>query len=185
MNNDNIWPVLFLGAVLVMLAQRIFARRKQNIFVPDYQRAVKFVDGTFGSVLEPGSYEPAGKHEQITVVDMRPQPIVVERVIYQDAVQAPSVISIAAELVISDPFEAITKLKNLTNDSIAIVRGQLRNMVSRRIADPARETRTKLATDIMAGLNRVLRKFGVQVQKVEVTELWSRTIKPLEMMGAN
>ena len=104
MNSDTLWSVVFLGAVLVMLTQRILGRKKPKIYIPDYQRGVKFVDGTFGSILGPGSYEPAGKHQQITVVDMRPQPIVVERVIYQDAIQAPSVISIAAELVISDPF---------------------------------------------------------------------------------
>ncbi len=185
MNSDTLWSVVFLSAVVVILAQRIFGRKKPKIFIPDYQRGVKFVDGTFGSILEPGSYEPASKHQQITIVDMRPQPIVVERVIYQDAIQAPSVISIAAELVIADPFQAITKLKNLVNDSIAIIRDQLRSTVSKRIADTAPESRTKLASDITSALNNNLHQFGVQVQNVEVTELWSRAVAPPAMMGAN
>ncbi|MGA8432193.1 MAG: SPFH domain-containing protein [Candidatus Sulfotelmatobacter sp.] len=185
MNNDNIWLFVFWGAVLFILAQRIFARKKPRILLPDFQRAVKFVDGAFGSVLEPGNHEPAGKNEQITVVDMRPQPIVVERIIYQDAMQAPSVISIAAELVIFDPFEAVTKLKNLVNDSIAIIRDQLRSMVSKRITDPAPEMREKLAGEITLALNNDLRRFGVQVQRIEVTELWSRPIEPPMAIGAN
>src|SRR5579871_5590635 len=166
MNSDTLWSVVFLSAVVVILAQRISGRKKPKIFIPDYQRGVKFVDGTFGSILEPGSYEPASKHQQITIIDMRPQPLVVERVIYQDAIQAPSVISIAAELVIADPFQAITKLKNLVNDSIAIIRDQLRSTVSKRIADTAPESRTKLASDITSALNNNLHQFGVQVQNV-------------------
>jgi SPFH domain / Band 7 family len=185
MNGGDIWSVVFLGAVLVIIAQRVFGRKKPRIFVPDYQRAVKFVDGAFASILDPGSYEPPGKHEQITIVDMRPLPIVVERLIYHDAIQAPSVISIVTELVISDPVEALTKLKNLANDSAAIARDQLRSMVSKRIADPTPESREKLASDIATALNGELRKYGVQLQNVEVTELWSRTIKQPVMTGAN
>lgn len=158
---------------------------KPRLFIPDYQRAVRFVDGASASVLGPGSYDPPGKHEQVTVVDMRPQPIVVERVMYQDLVQSPSVISIGAELVVSEPIEAITKLKNLVNDAIAMIRDQLRIIVSRRIADSSPEGRSKLASEIATSLNSELRKFGVQLQNVEVTELWSRTIKPSGITGAN
>lgn len=185
MNDDNMWSFIFMGAALLILALRVSVRKKQRIYLPDYQRAVKFRDGTFASILEPGGHDPARRREQITVVDMRPQPIVVERVIYQDAIHAPSVISIAAELVISDPLEAITKLKNLMNDSVTMIRDQLRSIVSKTIADSAPEARLKLARDLMAALNGELRKFGVQVQNVEVTESWSRTIKPQMSAGAN
>jgi len=185
MNADNLWSVVFLGAVLMIIALRLVARKKPSLFVPDYQRAVKFVDGAFKNVLDPGSYGPPGKNEQITVVDLRPQPIVVERVMFQDAIQASSVISIGAELMISDPADAVTKLKNLLNDSIAIIRDQLRSTMSKRIADWDPATRAKLASDITLSLNSDLRKFGVQLQNVEITELWSRTIKPTATMGAN
>jgi hypothetical protein len=185
MNTDNIWPVVFLGAVIASLTLRISARKNKRIYIPDYQRAVRFVDGSFVDVLGPGSYQPDGKREQITVVDMRPQPIVLERVFYQDATQAPSVISIGAELVIADPCQAITKLKNLANDSIAIIRDELRITVSKRIADVAAEARGKMGTDIAESLNTQLIKFGVQVKNVEVTELWSRPVNPAMIMGAN
>jgi len=185
MNADTIWPVVFLGAVIAMVAMRISARKNKALFLPDYQRAVRFVDGSFVDVMGPGSYHPNGKREQITVVDIRPQPIVVERVLYQDATQAPSVISIGAELVIADPCQAITKLKNLVNDSIAIIRDELRGIVSKRIADSVPEARSKLEADIAAGLNTHLSRFGIRLQNVEVTELWSRTINPPMMMGAN
>jgi hypothetical protein len=58
-------------------------------------------------------------------------------------------------------------------------------MLSKRIADPAPEMREKLAGEITLALNNDLRRFGLQVQRIEVTELWSRTIKSPTTIGAN
>jgi flagellar basal body-associated protein FliL len=185
MNPDNIWPVVIVSAALVLLAQRILGSKKPRIFIPDYQRGVRFADGAFGRVLDPGSYQPGAKDEQTTIVDMRPLPVVVERVLYQDAIQTPSVISIAAEVLVEDPVTATTKLKNFANDSVAIIRDQLRNTVSKRIADSAPEVRSKLQDELASALNSELRKFGVGVRNVEVTELWSRAVKPAVTTGAN
>jgi len=185
MNPDNIWPVVIVSAALVLLAQRILGSKKPRIFIPDYQRGVRFADGAFGRVLDPGSYQPGAKDEQTTIVDMRPLPVVVERGLYQDAIQTPSVISIAAEVLVEDPVTATTKLKNFANDSVAIIRDQLRNTVSKRIADSAPEVRSKLQDELASALNSELRKFGVGVRNVEVTELWSRAVKPAVTTGAN
>jgi hypothetical protein len=95
------------------------------------------------------------------------------------------VISIGAELRIADPCEAITKLKNLVNDSIAIIRDELRSIVSKRIADPTLDARGKMSADIAEQLNLHLGKFGVRVENVEITELWSRTVNSALITGAN
>jgi hypothetical protein len=185
MNTDGLWALAFLAAVIAIRSTRLFVKKSARVFVPDYQRGVRFVDGVFREVMGPGSYNAASANEQITIVDMRPQPIVVERILYQDALQTPSVISIGAELSVADPYQATTKLKNLINDSSAIVRDALRGVVSKRIADISPEVRSKTATDIAAVLNEDLRKCGMQVTNVEITEFWSRTLKPHPMAGAN
>lgn len=185
MNTDGLWALAFLAAVISMRSTRVFAKKSPRIFVPDYQSAVRFVDGAFREVLGPGSYDPAGANEQITIVDMRPQPVVLERILYQDALQTPSVISIAAELSVIDPYQATTKLKNLVNDSLALVRDALRGFVSKRLADDSADARSRTATEIAAVLNDDLRKCGMQVANVEITEFWSRTLKPRSITGAN
>jgi hypothetical protein len=185
MNIDGLWALAFLAAVIALRSTRLFAKKGARVFVPDYQCGVLFVDGAFREVMGPGSYNPTTANEQITIIDMRPQPVVVERIFYQDALQAPSVISIGAELSVADPYQATTKLKNVINDSLAIMRDTLRGVVSKRIADISLEVRNKTATDITAVLNEDLRKCGMQVANVEITEFWSRTLKPHPMAGAN
>jgi hypothetical protein len=185
MDEHALWAFAFLAAVIAMRYTRLFAKKRIRVFVPDYQSAIRFVDEMFREVLGPGSYDPAGANEQITIVDMRPQPIVVERILYQDALQTPSVISIAAELNVADPYQAATKLKNLVNDSLAIIKDALRGVVSKRIADTSAEVRGNAAADIAAALNEELSRCGVRVANVEITEFWSRTVKPHSITGAN
>jgi hypothetical protein len=109
MNTDNIWSLLILAtAALYVLARRL--RRTQRIFVPDYKRGVRFVRGSFDRVLGPGSYKPFTMKEQIEIVDMRPQPIFLEKIFYRDALQNESFVSIGAELLISDAYLASTML---------------------------------------------------------------------------
>jgi regulator of protease activity HflC (stomatin/prohibitin superfamily) len=182
---DEISLILFVTALIAMLSLRLFRKKRVRVYAPDYQRALLFVDGAFRKVLGPGNYESSSSHEQVTVVDMRPQPIVVERIIYQDVLQTPSVISIAAELCVADPYQAATKLKNFVNDSLAIIRDGLRSIVSKRIADSALETRGKTASDLAVTLNHELGKFGVRLDNLEITEMWSRVLNSQSTTGAN
>src|SRR5579872_4794872 len=129
MNSDNIWS-LFLLAIVTLFFVGLRLRKAKRIFVPDYQRGVRFIRGSFANVLGPGSYQPFMSKEQITVVDMRPQPIFLERVTYRDALQNESFMSIGAELQVSDPHLAATLLKDQINGSLPIVRDALRSVAS-------------------------------------------------------
>ena len=185
MNADDIWAVAFLFGTVILLSLRFYGRRTVRVFITDYQRGVRFVDGTFRDLLEPGSYRSNRTREQITIVDMRPQPVVLERIFYQDAFSAPSVVSIAAELSVGDPYRATTQLKDPIRDSLDLIREQLRGIATQSIADARPETRHKSANEIAATLNGDLDKFGMRIANLEITELWSRSAPPQTTAGAN
>jgi SPFH domain/Band 7 family protein len=185
MNADDIWAVAILFGIAVLLTLRFYGSRTVRIFITDYQRGVRFVDGSFRDLLGPGSYRSSRNREQVTVVDMRPQPVVLERIFYQDAFSTPSVVSIAAELSVGDPYRATTQLKDPIRDSLDLIRDRLRGIATDSITGTELETRPKSANDVAANLNRELDEFGMRVTNLEITELWSRSVPPQTTAGAN
>ncbi|MFZ3263519.1 MAG: SPFH domain-containing protein [Terriglobales bacterium] len=182
---ETIALVVFLAGIAGLLFMRIRLRKTKRVFIMDYQRGVHYKSGTFAGELGPGSYEVYTPKEQVVVVDMRPQPFVIERLLYHDALKAPSVISLGAELRVDNPFTACTALKDQVNESIAIVRDALRETVSNSIADAAPEGRGKIASDIEAAANKALNRVGMRLSQLEITEVWSQFVRPPTMSGAN
>ena len=182
---DTIWLVVFLGGLAFLVFARSRLRHTKRVFIPDYQRGVRFKNGIFVDVLGPGSFDSYTPTEQIVIVDMRPQPLVVERLLYKDALRMPSVISLGAELTVSDPYQACTVFKDQINESITVVREAARTIVSKSIADTAADARQKIASAIESAANVELDKSGLRVSKLEITELWSRHLHPRVPEGAN
>jgi len=185
MNADDIWGLVFLADVVALFILRIRWRGEKRVYITDYQRGVRFDKGTFARVLDPGCYKSRGSRQQITMLDMRPQPFVVERLFYKDALQASAVISIGAELKVIDPQLVATKLKDQTKDSISIVRDALRLVASKTIVDVATEARSNTAREIEAAANVDLANLGMIVSDMEITEAWSVPVEPRMTAGAN
>jgi hypothetical protein len=173
MNQDTIWSILLVTSVMIYGSVKRL-RKTKRIFIPDYERGLRFVKGSFVSVLGPGSYHPFSLKEHIEVVDMRPQPIFLERIPYRDAWQAESWMSIAAELFVSDAHLAATTLKDRVNDSVVVVRDSVRSVVSRVIGERSPEFFTKTATDIGTAVNDELARVGMRLSNIEIVEFWSR-----------
>ena len=167
-----ITPLLTFTTVVVMLAMARFNRGKKRILIPDYRRGVLFENGSFVKVLEPGSYRVSGSKQQITIVDMRPQPFLLERIGFQDAVKNQGVVSLGVDLRVQDPHLAATATRDQIKDALAILRDQLRTVLSQQISDLRPEAPAKLAETIAAAANKELRKIGMRAAGTEVTEFW-------------
>jgi hypothetical protein len=172
MNTDNIWPGLFLlGFVALIILRHI--RSMPRVFIPDYKRGVRFSRGVFKDVLGPGVYQPFSRKQQIEVVDMRPQPIFLDRVAYRDVLQNESFMSIGADLLVGDARLAVNMLKDQINDSFPMVRHAIGSYVSRGIVDDSPEYRAKTSEEITRVVNDDLARVGMKIANVEIVELWS------------
>ena len=87
--------------------------------------------------------------------------------------------------MVRDPYTAATRLKDTTADSVAIVRDAIRLTVSKTIAGHPPEARVAAAAEIEKAGNAELQGFGMGIAEVEVTEMWSRTVEPRMISGAN
>lgn len=155
--------------ILTILSQS--RRGNKRILITDYRRGVRFVGGVFAGILEPGSHMFDARKEQITIMDMRPQPVLMERLTFQDALRHQGLVSLGTEFVVRDPQLAATALRDQIKDAYQLARNTVRTAMSQQLiantADLAavNETLTK-------ALRAELLKVGMDIANTEVTELW-------------
>jgi len=65
-------------------------------------------------------------------------------------------------------------VKDRIGDSMPVIRDTMRSVLSRGIADASPEFRVKAAEDIAAAVNAELKRLGMKISNVEITELSSR-----------
>lgn len=178
---------LFYGFLLVTFFSfswiRVRNRRKKRILLTDYRSGVHFVNGTFREVLGPGSYRYDERNEQITVMDLRPQPILIERLTFQDALRQEGIISVGADLLVRDPRLAATALRDQIKDAYVMVRDMVRTTMSKQIAASAEDPST-VADAITNAVNTELAKVGMGVSDMEITELVSQSPAPQTNPGS-
>jgi hypothetical protein len=164
---------LVAGAVVLVLTLTQRKRGKKRILITDYRCGIRFVNGGFVALLPPGSYRFNPERDQITIIDMRPQPILIERQVFQDAVGAQSVISIGTELVVSDPVLVANALRDQIKDAYVIVRDTLRAAAPRQVVAGMGDNRKSIEEALTKVINTELAKVGMRVPEIEITELWA------------
>jgi SPFH domain/Band 7 family protein len=186
MREDQI-AALFYGVLVVTFFGvswiRLRNRRKKRILLTDYRRGVHFVNGTFQEVLGPGSYRYDERNEQIAVMDLRPQPILIERLTFQDALRHEGIISVGTELLVRDPRLAATALRDQIKDAYVMVRDTIRTAMSKQIAASPEET-SSVTKAITEAVNAELAKVGIAVSEIEITELVSLSPQPQAGIGS-
>ena len=173
----TISPLVTFAAVVaaIFLSRRI--RRRTRVVITDYRRGVRFVGGVFSGILEAGSHTFDNRKEQITVVDMRPQPILIERLAFQDALNHQGLISIGAELVVRDPQLAASTLRDQVKDAYILARNSIRTAMSQQIVSGTGDLKGVTGTITNAARSELL-KVGMDIADVDVTELWVSPVIP-------
>jgi hypothetical protein len=74
--------------------------------------------------------------------------------------------------LVQDPHLAATATRDQIKDALAILRDQMRTVLSQQISDLSPGGPAKLAETIAAAANKELRKIGMRAAGTEVTEFW-------------
>ena len=183
MSFADVLNTLLLPLLVLEFAFLFYMRRFPRVYITDYLRGVRFVKGVFRDVVGPGGYQAFSRRVHLEIVDMRPVPVLFERMFCRDALQSEAVVSLGAELSVGDPYVAATAMKDRIGDSMPLVRESLHSVLSRTIADTSDEFRAKMAMDITNAANAELKKLGMAISNVEITELSSRAT-PVGRAGA-
>ena len=168
--------IVFIGALVLIVVAAVLSHRNKTtkrVSILEFQRGVKFVDGVFATVLQPGAYRIKPTKERVEVVDLRPQPILIEGFAFKDADQKDWTVSLGCSLLVEDAYTSISKLKNQVNDCVAIMRDALRKAVV-GVERGFLSDRDVIRKRLQEEMNRELKQVGMRVEKLEVTELWSQ-----------
>jgi hypothetical protein len=112
------------------------------------------------------------RKEQINIVDMRPQPILMERLGFQDALQRQGLISLGAELFVRDPKLAAGALRDEVKDAYILARDAVRTAMSTQIFADSTDA-AGLSQTLTTAIRAVLLKVGMDISDIEVTEFWT------------
>jgi SPFH domain / Band 7 family len=168
----------FLGASLTittisLAVLSVWIRRskaKKRLIVLEFQRGVKFENGAFRAVLEPGSYRIDSKKEQIAIVDMRPLPILIEQCSFQDSHQQAAYLSIAAELVVVDPRAVTKESKDHVNDAVLAIREVIRQVGPGYDASGLKSRRADIECELLERSRKELARLGLTLSQLTVTD---------------
>lgn len=162
----------FVGVAVARLVWRTARAGKKYVFLTDYRRGLRSTEGKLRQVKLLGSYYYSPKKENFLVVDMRPQPVLIERLFCRDALNRKAVISIATELSVMDPVEASNRLRDQIRDTVPMISDTVREVISRLALDGEGDGHAAIAHELTQAVNSKLCQLGMKVSSVEITEKW-------------
>jgi len=158
-----------LVAIIVLVVRLNTKRGQQTIL--DYQCGIRFESGKFQELLGPGCHRFHPSKEQITLVDLRNQPIIVERFLYPDSAGETAWISISVGIQIADVHLAITQCNDHVSEAVVKIRSVLRERLSAKRAIETRRNRRDCEQEIKTQMAGELAKIGLALTSLEITEV--------------
>lgn len=160
--------VVAIGAlVLVAVASSLFGR----VTIYEYQRGLRFRNGSFAGLLGPGRhwiYRPSTK---ITPVDIRESLFSVpgQEVVTSDGFSVKLSLVVGHKVV--DPLVALTKVENFHQVVYSAAQIQLREVVSGMTIDDLLQRRNEIGPAILERTAESARAAGVELLSVDVKDL--------------
>lgn len=172
MRADVLGSLISVSVLVVTVIVIARLRQLKTVYVCDFQRGVGFSGGRF-TVLPPGlHFSKPGNN--LALVDMRPHQFILERQFCKDALLSKCVVSLSGELQVCDAQLAVVELKNPVNDSLTVIQETLAPEISRSIVETTPEGRVNLAAALTSEFNTKLQSRGVELRKLDITELWAQ-----------
>ena len=160
--------VILLIAVLAALLARPFVAL---VTVHDYQRGLRYRQGRFSGLVDPGSHLIVRPFSEILVIDGRPAFVTLEgqEVLTVDVV--PIKISLAARYVIGDPVAAVTGDQSFSHALRLELQLGLREAMAGRTADQLLAERAAIGPAILEATATRLGRIGIELLSVEARDL--------------
>jgi regulator of protease activity HflC (stomatin/prohibitin superfamily) len=159
---------------LVVLALLAIARAGalfERVVVFEYERGLRYDNGRFAGVVEPGTYLLLERRSRIRKIDVRPDTITVpgQEVITSDGVSLR--ISLAAQYVVVDPAVAINEHQNYHSALYVALQVALREVVAATDVDSLLEQRAAIGGRVEELARDEIVRLGVRLESVEAKDL--------------
>ena len=162
-------PLILLLVILgIALLLRAFVA---VVTVHDYERGLRYRNGRFTGLVDPGSHVVIKPVSTIRVLDARPTFMVVEgqEVLTSDGVAVK--VSLAARYVVGDPVAAITSDQDFRRAVHLELQLGLRDTLAAGTLDEVLAARSKIGPAVLERCASSLAKLGIELLGVEVRDL--------------
>ena len=168
--------VLLVVLIAVVLVRPIFTVAT----IHDYQRGMRYRQGRFVGLLDPGSHVAIRPFTEIHVLDGRPTSITVpgQEILTADGVALR--VSLTARYVVADPVAAVTNDQNYVSALYTALHAGLREALAGRTADEILAGRAELGPAVGGAVASELARLGVELLGVDVRDV----MVPSEMKRA-
>jgi len=144
-----------------------------KITVQAWEKGLKFRDGRFVGVLEPGRYRLARwlAKDEILKVDLRSQTLTIQG---QEILTADKIsvrLTVLAKYRVADPVAALLKVDNYVGQMYGDVQLALREAVAARTLDELIVEKAALGAKVLGALQLAAAAYGVELAEVGVKDL--------------
>jgi regulator of protease activity HflC (stomatin/prohibitin superfamily) len=162
--------VALIGAAVLIAVVRL-ARLFERVVVYEYERGLRYDNGRFSGIVEPGAYRLLRRNSRIEKVDIRPETLAVpgQEVITSDGVSIR--ISLAAEYAIVDPAVAINKHQSYYSALYLALQVALREIAIATEIDDLLEQRGTIGRRIEELARDEVSRLGLRLDSVEAKDL--------------
>ena len=163
----NVIIILLIFFAILLVKKAVI--RRMTVF--EYERGVKYVNGKFETILEPGQYWYLPFLVHIQKVDIRPcfVSITGQEVLSSDGVTLK--VSLAAKYEISDPNIAINKVQNYQEALYLELQLALREIIGTAMIDDLLEKRNEFANKLMELTAAKIQALGLKLLSVNLKDI--------------
>lgn len=169
---ETLW-ILLLLAILLLIGWSTFVKVTglKRVTLLEYMRGVKYVNGRYVGVLEPGAYHVFSKSTTITPVDIRMQFVTIpgQEMLTADGVTVK--VTLAASFEVSDPNVSVNKVMSAPAAIYLQLQMALREVVASEKIDAVLEGRAEISKRIMERASAQASELGLKLLSAEVKDL--------------
>jgi regulator of protease activity HflC (stomatin/prohibitin superfamily) len=160
--------ILVLAVIGIALLIRAFIR---IVTVHDYERGLRYRNGRFTGLVDPGSHIGLWPFSEVRVLDVRPAYLAVDgqEVLTSDGVALK--VSLAARYVIGDPVSAVTNDQDFRRAIYVELQLGLRDALAQGTLEEILAARAKIGPAVMERTASPLAKLGIELLSVEARDL--------------
>jgi regulator of protease activity HflC (stomatin/prohibitin superfamily) len=158
--------------LLVVLIAAVLVRPVITVAtVHDYQRGLRYRQGRFVGLLDPGTHIALRPFTEIQVMDGRPTSLTVpgQEILTADGVALR--VSLTARYVVADPVAAVTNDQNYVSALYTALHAGLREALAGRTADEILAARSELGPAVGGVVASELARIGVELLRVDVRDV--------------
>lgn len=143
----------------------------KSITVFEYERGLKYINGKFVAILEPGKYWFLNLFTTITKIDIRPKFVSItgQEILSSDGVTLK--ISLAANFSVSDPYKAINNVEKYQEALYLILQMALRAIIGKTRIDELLEKRNEFGEKLMYLTKENIEELGLKLHLVDIKDI--------------